>query len=268
MERVAPAKSCEVAMKPHIRCVVLAGGLGTRLRQVVADVPKPMAPVGGKPFLCWQLAYLRKQGFEDIVLSVGHRAEVIEEYFTRHPLPVARLVCVREAGPLGTGGAFRHVVAAVRGAVPPDAWLVLNGDSLALTDMQPLVAALAAAETDGALLAVEVPDAARYGSLKTDATGYLLRFSEKHPGSGCINAGVYLLRDRLLDRFPQAPRLSFEADVFPALLAGGCRLRVVAVNAPFLDIGTPESWRQAEDFVSQNAAMFETDSVLEGRQNA
>ncbi|OLE45615.1 MAG: hypothetical protein AUI36_22515 [Cyanobacteria bacterium 13_1_40CM_2_61_4] len=101
-------------------------------------------------------------------------------------------------------------------------------------------------------------DAARYGTLAFDESRRLLRFEEKRPGAGVINAGVYLLKPELLTRFPSARPLSFEKDVFPSLLAGGARLRVHATDAPFLDIGTPESLALAESFICENFSSLQS----------
>jgi D-glycero-alpha-D-manno-heptose 1-phosphate guanylyltransferase len=127
-----------------------------------------------------------------------------------------------------------------------------NGDSLVLADLRPAWAMLADESTDGVVVGLEVADASRYGRLDVTDDGRLLRFSEKQPGSGLINAGIYLLRRRLLDRFPRRTPLSMEHDVFPALLDGGARLRVHRCQAPFLDIGTPETVAQADSFITRH----------------
>ena len=105
-------------------------------------------------------------------------------------------------------------------------------------------------KSDGAILGVEMDDAARYGSLEFDTERRLTQFAEKRPGAGVINAGVYLLRASTLERFPAKRPLSFEVDVFPELIAGGGEFKVATVRTPFLDIGTPESLAQAESFVT------------------
>ena len=111
--------------------------------------------------------------------------------------------------------------------------------------------AIAQPGVDGVSLGLEVDDASRYGSLAVGESGRLLGFHEKRPGRGLINGGVYFFRQRALDRFPRMQPLSMETDVFPALLSAGADLRVEGVQAPFLDIGTPESVRQAEGFVQR-----------------
>jgi D-glycero-alpha-D-manno-heptose 1-phosphate guanylyltransferase len=126
---------------------------------------------------------------------------------------------------------------------------VLNGDSLIVTDYQILVDMLSDKTVDGVILGVKVDDASRYGSLIYDAQGYLQQFAEKQAGAGVINSGVYLLGDRLLADFPSHCPLSFEYDVFPTLLKQGAKIKVHAVDAAFLDIGTPATLAQADQFI-------------------
>lgn len=229
--------------------VVLAGGFGTRLRHVLSGAPKPLAPVAGRPFLEWLLRYLRKQGVCRVVLSTGYRADAVQMFATSLSLPGLDVSCVSETEPLGTAGGFLNALEGERVSA-----LVCNGDSLVLTRLDPL--AEAAADADGALLGVQVQDAARFGSLRT-RDGLLAGFDEKRSGSGLINAGMYLFSAPSLARFPRKRPLSFEYDVFPALLAAGARLAVVSCEAPFIDIGTEESLGRATAFIRENGSWFE-----------
>ena len=238
-------------MSERIVAVVLAGGLGTRLRSVLPDVPKPMAPVAGRPFVEWVLRYLAAQGVAEAVISTGYRAGVFTEHFAAHPVHGMREIrCVAEPEPMGTAGGFLFAASTV--APRPDAWLVLNGDSLILADLRPLFAS----SGDAALLALWMDDAARYGSLAVSEAGNLLGFCEKRPGPSWINSGVYLVRDALLTRFPPQRPLSWETDVFPNLLESGARIGVTRTRDPFIDIGLPETLAQAEAFIRENAGAF------------
>lgn len=241
------------ANRSKITAVVLAGGFGTRIRHLLPDVPKPMAIVVHRPFLEHVVRYTSGFGLRRFLLSTGYRSEVIEAHFARDPVPGVSVQCVREAEPLGTAGGFLNAVRANTGCVP-DAWLVLNGDSLAFADLGALTDALDSGGWDAAILALRVSDAARYGSLEAAPDGTLIRFSEKRPGKGLINAGVYLFRAAALGHFSPELRLSFETEVFPALIAAGCRVLVHPVEAPFLDIGTPESLATAERFILESGA--------------
>jgi len=237
---------------PRIISVVLAGGQGQRIRRHLPDLPKPMAPVHGRPFIEWIARFLALQGIHKIIISTGYKAEVIASHFESLALPEVEVSCVPEAQPQGTAGGFLQAIADVPA---PDAWLVCNGDSLVLTSFLPLFDALKG-DCSGALLGVRVPDASNYGTLDCDAQGTIQRFAEKRPGHGVVNAGVYLLKSDLVSLFPAQRPLSFETDVFPLLLSTGTTLRAVPTSAPFLDIGTPETLAKAEQFIAGNLSFF------------
>jgi NDP-sugar pyrophosphorylase family protein len=185
--------------------------------------------------------YLAKQGVRSVVLSTGHLAEVIKDHGWSKAEPGVRIACVPETTPLGTAGGFLN--AAQLSGEKPSAWLVLNGDSLVLSSLAPVVSEMSDPAVSGVVMGCVVPDAARYGTLAIGAGGRLEGFAEKRPGRGVINAGVYLLRDSVIGKFPANRPLSFETDVFPKLIRDGVSLKVAEVDAPFLDIGTPDSLR-------------------------
>lgn len=232
-----------------IIAVVLAGGFGTRIKHLLPDVPKPMAAIAEKPFLGWVLTYLQRQGIEKALLSTGYLAEIIEQYAQIRPIPDLDLKCYPETNPLGTAGGFINAVQ--ESEQNPNAWLVLNGDSLIVTPLAPLSEYLEDESVDGVILGVSVPDTSRFGSLVYDEQKTLLQFAEKQSGAGVINGGVYLLRNKLVQQFPTNFPLSFEYDIFPSLLQQKICLKVHPVEAPFLDIGTPDSLAQAESFIRQ-----------------
>ena len=235
--------------------VILAGGLGTRVRHLLVDLPKPLASAAGRPFLEWLLRYLRNQGVERAVLSAGHHAGKLEAFAARVAIPGMSVSCVRESEPLGTAGGFLHAVRE-SGNAKSDL-LVCNGDSLVLTDLAPLLAPLSKPGTDASILGLQVAEAGRFGTLKVGNDRRLLGFEEKRPGPGTINGGVYVFRRSALARFPEKTPLSFEYDVFPSLLASGARIAAVPCDAPFLDIGTEESFARATDFIHNNMRWFE-----------
>ena len=238
----------------QVTAVILAGGFGTRIQHLLPKLPKPMAPVAGRPFLEWVVRYLAGQGIRRVILSTGHLAETIERHFQQQPVQGVSARCVPETRPLGTAGGFLN---AVHGAgETPCAWLVLNGDSLALAPLDGMFQCLADPGVDGAILGVPMPDASRYGTIAQNAAGDLVAFEEKRPGAGTINAGVYLFRASTLRWFPARTPLSFEKEAFPELLTRGARLKVCVTRAPFLDIGTPESLPLAEAFIREHAEYF------------
>lgn len=234
--------------------IVLAGGLGARIQHLLPDTPKPLAPVAGRPFVEWILRYLRGQGVRRAVLSTGHLADKMDAFVAALAIDGLEVSCAHEGAPLGTAGGFLNALAEAQDRTSNV--LACNGDSLVLESLDPLFDALDDEGTDGALLAVRVADASRFGTVDIDARGLLRGFAEKCPGAGLVNGGVYLFRRACIDRFPAKRPLSFEYDVFPALLADGARIRVVCCEAPFLDIGTEESLAQAGAFVLRNKEWF------------
>jgi D-glycero-alpha-D-manno-heptose 1-phosphate guanylyltransferase len=234
--------------------VVLAGGASTRVRHLIGDLPKPMVPVAGKPFLEWLVRYLAKQGITRVVISTGYRAEVVAAHFNSQPVPGVETSCVAETAPLGTAGGMLQAVR--QSQLKPPAWLVLNGDTLCFAKLKLAAMELGDPDVSGVIYAREVPDASRYGSLVMDTSGCLVKFVEKQPGKGLISTGVYLLRDELVQGFPDRVPLSLERDVFPELTARQAMLKVEPMSTPFLDIGTPESLPLAGDFIRRNQEQF------------
>jgi D-glycero-alpha-D-manno-heptose 1-phosphate guanylyltransferase len=238
----------------QIVAVILAGGLGTRIQHLLPNLPKPMAPVRGRPCLEWLVRYLAGQGIRRILISTGHLSEVIERHFATSPVPGVKVRCIPEPRPLGTGGGFLNAVHA--SGEFATGWLVLNGDTFALAELTQATTALEDEATAGVIYARAVADTRRYGSLVTDAFNHLVRFEEKRPGRGLISAGVYLFRDDRVRTFTERRPLSLEREVFPALTSAGALIKVLPMDTPFLDIGTPETLPQADPFIRDNLAWF------------
>jgi D-glycero-alpha-D-manno-heptose 1-phosphate guanylyltransferase len=236
--------------------VILAGGFGTRIKHLLGDLPKPMAPVNGRPFLEWVVRYLAAQNIRRVVLSTGYLTETIEKHFQPQPVAGVTVSCVPETTPLGTAGGFLNAVH--QSKINSSAWFLLNGDTLAFANLGDAIHSLQSESTAGVIFGREVPDTSRYGSLLTDADDRLASFAEKRPGRGVISTGIYLFRDSLIQSFPDRAPLSLEQEVFPALTAAGVSLKVLRMNAPFLDIGTPDTLREADIFIQQNIAQFQT----------
>jgi NDP-sugar pyrophosphorylase family protein len=223
--------------------LILAGGLGTRLRAIIGDLPKPMAPVAGRPFLEYQIAALRAQGLTDIVLSVGYRHELIAAHFGDGSAFGVRIACVVEDRPLGTGGAVRLAAATMASLRARAACLILNGDTYFEADFNGLIGRHLAAHAPATLALIHVPDAGRYGSVALDPAGVITGFAEKGgAGAGLINAGAYAVSPAFLGGLPPEPTpLSLERDVFPALAERG-QLRGVVMSGLNIDIGVPDSY--------------------------
>jgi len=223
-----------------MQAIVLAGGFGTRLRGVLPDLPKPLAPVGGRPFLSIVLGQLRDHGFNSAVLSVGYRHELIRRAFGDRFDGLALQYAIEDK-PLGTGGAIRL---AARSCSDSDVF-VLNGDSYTEVDFAAMQARHSRAGAALTVCAVEVADASRYGRVIV-ANSRITGFAEKGAsGPGLINAGVYLMRRDLLEAFALPEVFSFEHDVLAARL-DEIRPLVYPTRGRFVDIGVPEDYARAQ----------------------
>jgi len=237
-----------------MRALILAGGLGTRLRPVVSDRPKPMAEVGDAPFLAHQIDFLGRHGVTDIVLCVGYLHEQVRDYFGDGATWGVRIDYSVEDEPLGTGGALKLAERFVDGP-----FLLLNGDSYFDIDLRALIAAHAARaaadpRTIGTLALAEVPDARAYGSVALGPGGRVEAFVEKsgEPILGnLINAGIYVLHSTVNEFVPAARRVSIERDVFPALISAGRHLFGYPAPGYFIDIGTPAGYAAFRRFIEE-----------------
>ncbi|MFN8925022.1 MAG: HAD-IIIA family hydrolase [Rhodospirillales bacterium] len=224
-----------------LQAVVLVGGRGTRLGALAADTPKPLLPVGGRPFLDHVVDELARHGFRRILLLAGHLAGAVEDFARRRREGGLDVRCRVETAPLGTGGAL----AGAADLLAPR-FLLLNGDSVFHVNLLDLVAR---ADADpGAIGHVAlrlVPDTARYGAVRLEGAR-IVAFAEKRAdgGPGPINAGIYRFDRRILDRIPPGPA-SLERDVMPALAAAGA-LRGHVHDGWFVDIGIPEDLARAD----------------------
>jgi D-glycero-alpha-D-manno-heptose 1-phosphate guanylyltransferase len=236
-----------------IGAVILAGGLGTRIREMYPSVPKPMIEVCGSPFIEWVIRYLSMQGLTDFCISIGYKADVIEKYFKGRPANGLRLHCVKEELPQGTAGGFLLSAAKFH---HKDFLLAANGDSLILADLSPAFEMVRKGHYDAVMIGRRVEDRSRYGSLECDENGMLIQFREKEKGEGLMNAGVYIFPRRSLTNFPSKKPLSFEYDVFVSFLQKGMKIRVLTVEAPFIDIGTLEGIRGAEVLLKKHRVKF------------
>lgn len=229
--------------------IVLVGGLGTRLRSVVDDVPKALAPVAGRPFLALLLDALASQGMRRAVLATGYLGNQIEDAFGATWRGMA-LGYSREARPLGTGGAIALALRMLEG----DTCFVLNGDTWLQLDYAVFDAEMGAVGRALGLALARVPDVARYGAVHLDRA-CVTGFAEKEAsGPGYINAGVYRIVRSLADDFPVADAFSFERDVLvPAVARGG--VGAFTQTDGFIDIGVPEDFLRAQSVFSRAKGM-------------
>ncbi len=220
--------------------VILAGGLGTRLRSAVPDLPKPMAPVAGRPFLELLLESLRSKGINRAVLSLGYLSEVVVEHFGSQFRDM-ELDYVIESEPLGTGGALRLAIS----HCVSDHVFVFNGDTYLDLDVEDLAAQWGAAR-DPIIVARMVEDTHRYGRILVDGGRVLKYIGSGVNGDGLINAGCYVLPVDLFHSEQLPERFSFEQD-FLAQAVQKQRFEVFVSTGKFIDIGIPRDYQCAQE---------------------
>jgi NDP-sugar pyrophosphorylase family protein len=231
--------------------LILAGGLGTRLRSAFAAGPKSLAPVAGRPFLDYLLKWLRAEGVEEVVLCVGYKKSHIERHVGSGRKWGLRVRYSRERRLLGTGGAVKKGGRMTRDG----AMFVVNGDTFLDVDLKKLRAFHKDRKALATLAVARVEDDGRFGAIRLDRKGRLTAFLEKSgkDANGApsevqkleINGGVYLFEKKLLNRIPTQKQVSLEKDVFPDLISKH-KVFGFVTDGYFLDIGVPDDFRRAQ----------------------
>lgn len=225
--------------------IVLAGGLGTRLRSVVSDVPKPMAPVAGKPFLDYVLEKLPLGHIEQIIMAVGYKYEAVENYYGQDYASVPIHYSVEDT-PLGTGGGIKKALELCK----QENVIVLNGDTFCDVNYEVLweVHQQHNFELTMVLKSMETPD--RYGTVLLE--NHTVRaFNEKQVGlkTGLINAGIYMVKSTILEKLPSESKFSFESTYLEQAVGTG-HIGGVATDGLFIDIGIPEDYERSQSIFS------------------
>ena len=229
--------------------IILAGGLGTRLRSVVSDLPKPMAPIAGRPFLAHQLDYWIGQGVRRFVLSVGYQHERISGFFGES-YNGASLDYVVETTPLGTGGGL--LLAADR-LGDDTRFLLLNGDTYFKVDIGVLFEAAETSDADWCFSLFRTSEKGRYMGMTVGPDGRITSLNAgTDDASRLANGGVYLVHPRALrgSGLAAGKKISLEDDIFPAAIASGRRLVGVEFPGTFIDIGVPADFERAQSLFS------------------
>ena len=224
-----------------MQALVLAGGEGTRLRPLTHSVPKPVIPLAGRPFLSFMLDWLGRHGVDDAILSCGFKSDAVQAVLGDRHGGIG-LHYVVENEPLGTAGPVR--LAADRGLVE-DRLLVLNGDTLTDIDLSAEVEQHERTGAVATLALVAVGDTSSYGVVPTTGDGQVEAFLEKtdSPPTDRINAGAYVLEPSVIDAIPAGRMVSFEREVFPALVGDG--LYGYLADGYWIDIGTRDRYLEA-----------------------
>jgi D-glycero-alpha-D-manno-heptose 1-phosphate guanylyltransferase len=220
--------------------IILAGGLGTRLRSVIQDLPKPMAPVNGKPFLHYIFQYLKQEQIKEAILSVGYKHEVIEEFFGNEYLGIKIQYSVEEE-PLGTGGGIKQAFDLINGHA-----YVLNGDTFFGLNLLTLQEFYFESKSDIVLAIKPLENFDRYGTVQMDEAYRITKFEEKKfVTKGFINGGVYFFDKKLFDKVDVLQKFSFEKDILEKYTSE-LKITGKVFDGYFIDIGIPEDFNKAQ----------------------
>jgi mannose-1-phosphate guanylyltransferase/phosphomannomutase len=237
----------------------MAGGEGSRLRPMTANLPKPLLPVANRPIMEHVLVLLRRHGFTDTVVTVQFLASLIRSYFGDGDEFGMALQYATEERPLGTAGSVRNAADALRG----EPFLVISGDALTDIDLSGMVSFH---QKNDALVTVglkSVPDPLEFGIVITGQDGRIERFLEKPTWgqvfSDTVNTGIYVMEPEVLESVAAGEVVDWSADVFPALLAAGAPLYGYVTEAYWEDVGTKESYLQAHADVLNRQVDVEID---------
>lgn len=223
--------------------VILAGGEGTRLREIISDRPKPMAEINNRPFLDILIEHISSYGFKRFILCTGYRADFIQEYYN-HAKTSQKILFSEETIPLGTGGAVKKAEKFIQS----NPFLVMNGDSFCPVNLNEFVDFHKQNDSLLSMVIVESENLKDFGLLALDSAQKIINFKEKieRRGKSYINAGIYLFDKDVLSMIPQHVKYSLEYDLFPKLVGGKFYGFITKEN--LMDIGTPERYEHAKKF--------------------
>jgi NDP-sugar pyrophosphorylase family protein len=223
-----------------MQALILAGGLGTRLRKITKDTPKVMVNIKERPFLEYLILQLKNYNLNDIILCTGYLKEKIESYFGNGNHLGVNIVYSEEPKPLGTGGAIKLAESLVKS----DDFIVMNGDSFFDIDLDKLISYHFNKRALATIALVEVKDIRRFGIVKIDKDGKIESFFEKakKQDSNLINGGTYLLNKEIFKFIPKDKSISLEKEIFPKLINSN-RFYGVSFKNYFIDIGIPKAYK-------------------------
>jgi NDP-sugar pyrophosphorylase family protein len=226
------------AMVTLDKAFILAGGKGTRLSNIIKDIPKSLVEVQGKPVLTHIILHLKKQGVKTVILSLGYLGDRIKEHYDKNPVAGVKMVYIFESpdNPLGTAGPLRLIKDLVKSP-----FIMLNGDTLSDVDMKKFFAVHKKNKALATLVLKELEDTTGRGTVRMDGER-IVEFVEKaEPGqhSNCASIGVYVINPEVIDLIPTGKQTSIEKEIFPLIAKQG-RLFGFNSKPQYFDIGTPE----------------------------
>jgi NDP-sugar pyrophosphorylase family protein len=230
-----------------MQAVILAGGAGTRLQDLYPGIMKALVPVNGRPFVEWQIAWLREAGIQNIHLAGGLYSEQLKAWYDAQSL-FKNLTYSIEPSQLGTGGGLAYALS----KMPPGPTFCVNGDSLLPNiSLNNMYTRLHATSLKAIIAVTAIDNAARFGTIRSE-NGYVTHFEEKKkPGPGIINGGVYLVRENVFDQASPESSFSIERETFP-VLASRHELGCIEAEPPLMDMGTPEGLAEMSAWLENN----------------
>lgn len=215
--------------------VVMAGGMGTRLRPLTYDIPKPMVPVKDKPFLEHLVLLLKNNGFSDFLFCTGYLSKHIEQYFLDGSKWGINIQYSVELSASGTGGALKLAEPLLK-----DKFLLLNGDTLLDINYRDLVESFDKDSSEAYIVAYTNEDNITANNIRVDKDNWVIEYDKKYPeNKTCVDAGVQIFRKSILDKIPAQRVVSLEEEIFPVLIKKH-QLKAYMTNKRFFDMGTPE----------------------------
>jgi len=222
-----------------MKAIILAGGEGKRLRPVINDIPKPMAPIKGKPFLEYIILQLKSQNLKDIIISTGYKGSIIKNYFQDGGNWDINIEYSEEDKPLGTGGALRKAGE----LIDDEQFIVMNGDSFFDIEFKQLISFHEEKQAVATISLAYAETIERYGHVEIGNDGEITKFVEKgnSVSAGHVNGGIYILNSELINKIPLG-QVSLETEVLPNLINRG--LFGMKFKSFFIDIGKPEEYQR------------------------
>ena len=230
-------------MLEEIPAIILAGGLGKRLRSIVSDRPKVMIPINDRPFMNYLLIWLKKYGITNVYISVGYMKDIIMDYYADGKSLGVNLKYIKENIPLGTGGALKKIVDVIN----YKEFILLNGDSMLPINMNDFYTYHKKSNAVFSMACYFQKECSNYGAIEYDKNLFLKKFSEKTlNGSGWINGGIYIVNSEEIKKYCINNKCSLEIDILPEMIKSKCVKIYLSNINKFIDIGNPDSLDDAK----------------------
>jgi len=231
-----------------MKVLILAGGFGTRLKNIINDKPKPMAPINNIPFLEYQILQLKRYNLPNIVLCIGYLGDKIREYFGDGSKWNVNILYSHEKEPMGTGGALKNAEA----LISEDNFLAMNGDSFFDINLTELISLHIEKKALCTIALLKIENTKRYGTVQINGENKIKFFREKDETSksGLINGGIYVFNKQIFKSIPENRKVSLEKEIFPNII--GREIYGLVADDFFIDIGTPEEYEKVQKIFQEN----------------